>query len=334
VTAGGHGGSHYDEADLKRRIAVSFSAGELSRFAERLGVMLDREGDPAGGARALVRSMGLRKELDRLVDLLREAKPLVEWPDPLPDERPAPSSKDPSTPFAPSAPQGAALSLDSPGSLGPAGGITPSAPAPSSPSPPGTSAPGRSAPAPHASDPGLLADPYLRPEPAAAPPWRWIALGAVATALLVATGLGIWVLSRDAPAEQQQGVAVLAAQELRNTIDAIAKTCAATEGSSARDRLADAFRRCSGVPRIRPGLDLTPPIQPTPAPAAPAGAPVPRGDRPKPESTCPDRCHALQTQCQESECGPEPRSAEKYVDYQRCLGECLQKASRCRLSCR
>jgi hypothetical protein len=52
------------------------------------------------------------------------------------------------------------------------------------------------------------------------------------------------------------------------------------------------------------------------------------------EPACLDTCHRMHASCKESECGAEPRSAEKYADYQRCLGECLAKYSRCRLGCR
>ena len=70
--------------DLTRRIAVSFSAGELSRYAERWRVYPDRDGGVDSGARMLVRALAGRRKLGELVASLRAHKPLVEWPDPPP----------------------------------------------------------------------------------------------------------------------------------------------------------------------------------------------------------------------------------------------------------
>ena len=309
------GGSRYDLGDLKRCIAVSFSAGELSRFAERFGIMLDREGSTAESARMLVRAMAARGELDRLVDNLHQVKPLVEWPEPaggdyVPDYVPTPPSMGRSGEPAPPFSSGPGLTLDSPGSLGP----------PLPPPPP------RRAPA--------VADPYAsEPEPKReAPPWRWIAIGAGGMLVLALGAVGVWLLVRDeAPAIE--GIAALAADHMRGTVDAVARTCDAQEADSARERLADAFRRCTSPPRIRPGVAPA-----LPAPPPPPAAPIPAAPRPagapKTESSCLDRCQQFQSQCQESECGAEPRSAEKYAAYQKCLGECMTKFTRCRMACR
>jgi len=212
VTAGG---SRYDLGDLKRCIAVSFSAGELSRFAERFGIMLDREGSTTESARMLVKAMASRGELDRLVDNLHQVKPLVEWPVPagdyVPDYVPAPPSMGRSVePFS----SGPGLSLDSPGSLGP-------------PLPPPRRAP--RAPA--------VADPYAaEPEPKReGPPWRWIAIGAGGMLILALGAAGVWFLLRD-EAPPIEGIAALAADHMRGTVDAVARTCDAADADSARER--------------------------------------------------------------------------------------------------
>jgi hypothetical protein len=78
------GARAYDPADLSRRIGVCFSAGDLRRLAEGLGVddavAWDRGTGPA--ARDLVRVFERKNNLEALVAKLREVRPLVEWPEP------------------------------------------------------------------------------------------------------------------------------------------------------------------------------------------------------------------------------------------------------------
>ena len=57
-------------------------AGELSKFASKLGVFTDQEGSPEAGARILVRAMEHRDAVPQLVERLEAAKPDVEWPAP------------------------------------------------------------------------------------------------------------------------------------------------------------------------------------------------------------------------------------------------------------
>jgi hypothetical protein len=77
------GARAYDPADLSRRIGVCFSAGDLRRLAEGLGVddavAWDRGTGPA--ARDLVRVFERKNNLEALVAKLREVRPLVEWPE-------------------------------------------------------------------------------------------------------------------------------------------------------------------------------------------------------------------------------------------------------------
>lgn len=75
-----------DAADLSRRIGLCFSAGDLRRLAEGMGVedaiAWDRGTGPA--ARDLVRAFERKNNLGALLAKLREVRPLVEWPEAAP----------------------------------------------------------------------------------------------------------------------------------------------------------------------------------------------------------------------------------------------------------
>ena len=58
----------HDPGELRRLIALSFRAGELSRFASKMGVFTDQEGSVEDGARTVVRAMEHRDELAKLVE--------------------------------------------------------------------------------------------------------------------------------------------------------------------------------------------------------------------------------------------------------------------------
>ncbi|HVY48912.1 MAG TPA: hypothetical protein VHB21_23645, partial [Minicystis sp.] len=89
--------SGYDPVELRRRIVVAFSAGELQKFADELGVAGAVRWDRghAEAARDLVREFERGYGgLTTLVDRLRAAKPLVEWPEPGAFEAVGPASVD------------------------------------------------------------------------------------------------------------------------------------------------------------------------------------------------------------------------------------------------
>jgi hypothetical protein len=81
----------YDPNELRRCIAFCFSASELRALCEGMGAEgiggFDRGAQEA--AREVVRHFEKLGQLDRLVAKLKEAKPLVEWPAPLPAEEQA-----------------------------------------------------------------------------------------------------------------------------------------------------------------------------------------------------------------------------------------------------
>jgi hypothetical protein len=100
VSAAGTGG--YDPVELRRRIAVCFSVGELRALAESLGVggvTWDRGLDEA--AREVVRQSQQYAGLPALVARLRELRPLVEWPEASVPEIAAVAPVAPVAPIAP-----------------------------------------------------------------------------------------------------------------------------------------------------------------------------------------------------------------------------------------
>jgi hypothetical protein len=78
-----NGGGAYDASELRGRIAVCFSAAELRRLAEELGASgIDHDRGVGEAARQLVRHFERQGALGGLVERLRAARPLVEWPEP------------------------------------------------------------------------------------------------------------------------------------------------------------------------------------------------------------------------------------------------------------
>lgn len=75
----------YDAQDLRRRMPVCFTIGELCRLAEKLQVPETPawSNNPQEASRDIVRHFERSGALAFLVEALREAKPLVEWPDPV-----------------------------------------------------------------------------------------------------------------------------------------------------------------------------------------------------------------------------------------------------------
>lgn len=113
----------YDAQELRRRIPVCFTIGELYKLAESLQVPQTPawSNNPQEAARDIVRHFEQSGVLAFLVDALREAKPLVEWPDPLP---PAPPPAPPAAPAAAAPPAGAASLFAAPAAAPPAGAST------------------------------------------------------------------------------------------------------------------------------------------------------------------------------------------------------------------
>lgn len=315
--------ARYDANELRRLIALSFSTGELSKYAERWRVFIDREGTSDDGARALVRAVQSRDKLPQLVESLRAHKPLVEWPEP--SEEPQPEAEPEAEPDAkPEAePAPVAPTLVDP-ALAPASQREP------------------------------LVDPYYADAPqtdeAAAEPLvvpKWLPLVAMLGGGVLVGAIGTWLWSRDAgvtasdagvtasDANVTQSLAGIAHAEMQRALALVRDACKVDDQDSARDLLRVAFESCA-VPEIQPSVvPVTPLPVPDPRPSqADRRPPPPQKSSPDREPECLMRCHEIHSACKASECGPEPASASDYASYQRCLSTCMSKYTRCRLTCR
>ncbi|HHH27701.1 MAG TPA: hypothetical protein ENK57_05065 [Polyangiaceae bacterium] len=291
----------HDPREVRRLVAMAFSAGELSKYAERWRVFTDREGSVDDGARQLVRALEARGKLGQLVESLRAHKPLFEWPEPT-------------------------LEVDE---------VPQVAPAP--PGPPAAEA--KAPPAEEVSPIGApIVDPFAVREDAHEPagiviPKQWLVIGAAAAAALLVVVIVVAATTGDE--SPTASLATGAADELARSVAAVRSACKIEEASdSARDALTAAFRRCS-LPAIRPSrVDVPLPARPKPTPAPqPLAVPRPTGPVSR-RPACLDQCHQIHNQCKQSQCGQEPASAAAYDTYQRCLSGCLSQYSRCRLTCR
>jgi hypothetical protein len=202
VSEAGEAGTTYDPAELRRCIALCFSTSELRALAEELGATglggYDRGVSEA--AREVVRHFERQGALGRLVARLKEVKPLMEWPEPMPV---APGYQPPPAP--PLAPLPAALPvLDAPAPPPAATVQEPVLPAPApsalplplpDPNPPVPPPRVDPQPAPTAPAP-MIRDPYAGPAwpgmaPQAARPGRAVDGRAL---ILLGVGVGIVVL--------------------------------------------------------------------------------------------------------------------------------------------
>lgn len=301
----------HDPREVRRVLTMAFSAGELSKYAERWRVFTDREGSVTDGARQLVRALEARDKLGQLVESLRAHKPLFEWPEPTIEvAEPAPRD-DGESPSA----------ADAPAEPGAAAEATAAETEPAS----GVGAP--------------IVDPFAMREPASQDrgvviPKRWLVIGASGVAALLVIVIVI-AATTGGEGTETASLAHGAADELSRSVAAVRGACKIDEDSdSARDALTAAFRRCS-VPSIRPSrVDVPLPSRPKPTPA-PQPLVLPKRTGPvSRRPACLDQCHQIHNQCKASQCGQEPASAAAYDTYQRCLSGCLSQYSRCRLTCR
>jgi hypothetical protein len=155
---------HVDAGELKRRIAVCFSATDLRIFAEEIGLghIASWERGVQEGARELVRHFEREHALPDLLEKLREARPLVEWPEPV-------ALSAPGLAFVP----GPAPALASPQGVDSRGTLGPSSPAGNAPGyltygpAQPTSSPGHLGSGPPMSSPGHLGS--APPQPMSSP---------------------------------------------------------------------------------------------------------------------------------------------------------------------
>lgn len=368
-TPQGGRGTARDAAEIRGRIAVCFSAAELRRFAEELGVTgvtWDRGLNDA--AHDLVRHFEKRGELGKLVGRLREARPLVEWPE-LSD-LPAAAPPAPFAEHAPHIPPPAPLPDVAPMPVSPPKDVSPTLRAP--PMPPAMAATGAPGPS-RSSGPALGGGSAARSlrglfgsserGPAGAPrrvePRLLAAAGALAcvclaTAFLVgrassspgsepaaASDPRDAGAASDAPSKARpDGVAALAAAAVKRRVESVARVCEIPPGP-AGDVMRRAFERCGPKPPLspqratdgagldRPAADVGLQAPPgRPAPRPAAGAPLPAAGN----AGCVAACDRRHRACR-SQCGPEPTQSSRYKRYQDCLSTCLEQSSKCRLGC-
>jgi hypothetical protein len=348
----------YDPVELRRRIAVCFSASELRRLAESLGVSgsiaWDRGTQEA--VRDLVRQFERYYGLETLVAKLRELRPLVEWPEAQPAE---PGS----SPFERGGPP-----LSSPGALGapsPAAAPPKEEPVLQDPLVPSESAAPRAfapVPPPRLAAPvwpGVTGPPAAPGRARSVDPRVLIALTALAVlAAVIAFAAGrastpapaseaadnaTPTSPRATPSKRPDGPATRAAAAMSRTLATIGRICEVGAGTTnTTEILARAYEQCGPAPLLPRPVILAPP-SPSPPPSATPDEPdrsrAPRGGDATPNGlpkvsggSCIRACDATHIGCK-AQCGSEPTQSSKYEGYQLCRSRCLSAQSRCRLGC-
>jgi hypothetical protein len=345
----------YDPVELRRRMAVCFSATELRDLAESLGVAgsITWDRGPSEASRELIRQFEKYYGLGILVTKLRELRPLVEWPEPTDPALASPSEDlvaktivDP--PRAPEEREAAAILQDP---LAPASSTASIAASGSQIAPPLPRAwPGNVTPTPAASpaprggvDPRLLV----------------VVAGLTVLAALIAYAAGRASRPPTAAAEagsaapvsstpsRPPGPATFASNVFRRSLDRVVRSCDLPT-SADRDAaiLGLALSRC-GLQLRAPVSALTaPPLDPIildeprpqtqtkPRPkqakdAVPAQAKDPATAK---ADACLTSCDADRRSCNDH-CGAEPLESSLYDGYMRCRSRCMSATSHCRLAC-
>jgi len=344
----------YDPVELRRRIVVCFSVGELRALAESLGVGgIPWERGLQESAREVVRQCERYAGLPALVARLREARPLVEWPEPVTMGGPpgppvagtagteAAALAAPGGAPAPPAPLGFPALSASPGRLGP---VEPpssvSAPAlldpyashapPPPPAPPLTTGAPASVP-PRAAWPGVTSMAPAPARPGGIDPRILVAVAGLMVLAAVIAYLAGRASSATAPTDaastpaaspssRGDGPAAHAADALARSFASLARVC---ELPSSAGTSALVFRRiyerCG--PAAPPQRSYTPPsptaataTAATPADPAPTEAAPPRGKRGGGR-------------------GGDPAPAEAAPTAKGCMGTCDAQHSVCRAHC-
>jgi hypothetical protein len=306
----------YDPVELRRRIVVCFSVGELKALADSLGVGgIAWERGLHEAAREVVRQCERYAGLPSLVAKLREVRPLVEWPDAATTEPSATalSGAPPALLDAPAAPPtglGFPALTSSPGSFGPAGAEAPAlrdpyAPPPGPPAihlPPAVAAVvAANAAVPPTRLPTGTAWPGVTGEPAApargVDPRIFLAVAGLMVLAAIIAYLAGRASTAAAPAgaspapsvaatgaPRAEGPAALAADTLARSFANLARVCELPSSAGA-DALVfkRVFERCGPAPPPRRSYSPPVPItaaDPATTPAASAEPAPTRGKRP------------------------------------------------------
>ncbi len=306
---------------------MSFSIGELSRFAEAFGVHLDRSGSVDDAARQLVKAVEAKGHERRLLVRLAEAKPLVVWPEPpavAKTEVPGEAVSDEAAPEE-------TLEGEKPGPTVFQAPVSAEAPAKAPPAAP-------------------MVDPYLQtlpevPEETTRSPWLLPVLVSATLVVGVLAGvvIAVWRMNEAAAPQPANtppaSVSTLAADMLDGSVAQVAQACDVKRepGESARSILVSAFQNCRRLetpPTRKPLIPPAPKLTPPPTTRGGRPVPTPRPSQQRSDSgACLDRCHQAYIQCQRDKCGPEPRSAKAYPEWQRCKAGCMPTYGSCRSRC-
>lgn len=338
----------YDPVELRRRIVVCFSIGELRELADLLGVGgVTWERGIQEAAREVVRQCERYAGLPALVAKLREIRPLVEWPEAAPSASAAPDVPS----FVPAPPEG---------------GFAPAV----------MGVPQTATPVPLADPFAARPSPPPRPVPVASPVWPVApaapsrAPGGLDPRILVAVA-GMMLLAAviaylagrassstpsaaapagsAEPAARADGPALVAANALDRAYHNLARACELPPSAAGGELVfRRVFERCGPSappprPRVEPALEPPPPAvepaapsddpPPEPRPGRKRTAPRAVGEEPAAPRGCTQGCEAEHRTCVRR-CGPEPTASSEYQGFQGCLGRCLSDLPRCRASCR
>jgi hypothetical protein len=356
-----------DLRELELRVQTALGAAGARRLLEAWGAASEAPAstDAARLARQLVHTGRARFGDAELVRVLREAHPLVEWPEPS-----EPSSTNagayvegPTLSGRTTTAETEATTQDPPRVL--PGLDLPKVPSPTHTPPMPLDAPPRSF---RELDPLGAAASGALDQPRSTPRSVWIAIGSVAAFVLLvgAVALGV-VLGRagDATASAQDGsnpprpLAGRALAALEGGLAEVRRACEIDEDrASAVELLGLALEGCGrsererarslGLPVAPPGRRTREPSSPSPDASSsaerPSSAPRPEGAaspprdaaaptrRPDGSSTCTGACGRERDACDRA-CGAEPNDASAYEAIQSCRARCVAAESRCRRSC-
>ncbi|MDI3288801.1 hypothetical protein [Polyangium sp. 15x6] len=352
----------YDSAEVRRSITLCFSAKDLRELAEGLGAT----GLPGEGrgiqdvAREVVRHFERQGTLDRLVEALKQARPLMEWPAPIQRAGAAPAFPPP-PPLAPLTPEAAPVPAAEPAAEPAAA----PAPAPETASAPAPAPPPAPAPTivepPRGTEAPLLRDPYAPVWPGTASPReparpvdgrRFTLLFAIAAVVIVVASVGAFLVGRagsnssgpapllagtDAQAKgerplRESGPSRLAADAVRKSLGNLARGCDLPLGPNeepSTDLFKSAYEQCG----MRPMIGRPPSIGRPSRPAdAPGGAPPTSDDANPPDTPAPAKARAAPA--------TQPRKAPATTDKPAlpdngtaCVDRCSATQKQCNRGC-
>ena len=344
----------YDPVELRRRMAVCFSAPELRDLAESLGVAGSIAWDrgQSEAARELIRQFEKYYGLGILVAKLRALRPDVEWPEPADPALAAPTPQtiadaprlQEEREVGPTIPDPLAPPLSQPGRTEAARteGAPPSRVAPAW---PGNTVAASSG-AGRAIDARVLV--VVAGLTVLAALIAYAAGRASRPPLAAPEAAGSAAPSNSAPPRRPDGPATHAADALRRSLDRVVRGCD-LPASTDRDAsiLGLALARC-GVQLRAPLSALNPPVPDIPLPSERVVEPRPQGKTRTPKAAkepaavkdpatakadaCLGVCEAERRSCNDH-CGAEPLEGSLYDGYMRCRSRCLSATSHCRLAC-